>query len=132
MTRRRYLAFIEPGDHRYTRQLMNKDFDKWGAVPDGSGEPLNDYIPKAATAADRNALEKATFTAFDYAQRMVAHRTPVGALEIKIKEINEAIDALEPVVQKYYCMFTARSLMTVLPAVQFDWAKPFDIAWRIP
>jgi hypothetical protein len=132
MTRRRYLAHCTKDDHPYIREMMNKAFTRWGAVSDNSGDPLDDYIPADATDADQKALEVQTRKAFDYAQRMIAHRTPVEGLEIKPAEINAAIDAIEPMLQKYYLMFTASSLVSATAVAQYDWGAPFDFAWRTP
>jgi hypothetical protein len=125
MTRRRYLAHCTPDDHEMVRTMMSNGFTKWGAVPD-------DYIPATVAKADEDSLTSQTQAAVDYAQQMVAHRTPVEGLDITLAQINSALDAIEPMVQKYYLMFTGSSLVRATATTQYDWGAPFDFAWRTP
>jgi hypothetical protein len=79
---------------------------------------------------DLKALEHDTKIAFSYAQRMVAHRTPIDALEITVGDINAAMDAIEAAFKKYYLIFTGTSLIQAAAAIQYDWTEPFSLPWQ--
>ena len=131
LTRRRYLAHIQPTDSPRIREFMNRDFDRWGAVrPLGAGDPLDDQLDPHLIRADRESLESGTAEAVEYANRIVAHRTRFAELQITLDRIHAAVDAIEPVMKKYYCLLTASSLVTSEATFQFDWAAIFDVPWR--
>ena len=73
LTRRRYLAFIQPGDCDFLPELMNRGFDKLGGIclVDGSKDPNDDIIAPQRAAGDRVELQAKTKKAFAYAQHIV-------------------------------------------------------------
>ena len=79
--------------------------------------------------ADREELERKTRVVFEYAQKIVAHRTPIDNLSIKANDIHEALDALEPVLQKYYAILIGPSLVSATAAIQWNWMDVFTFAW---
>lgn len=132
LTRRRYLAFLQPGDSDWLVESLNHQFDERGYVKAHTEDSLDDYLDPVVINADRETLEQGTQAAFAYAQQMVAHRTPVDTIEIKIAEIHSAIDAIEPMLQKYYCILKCVSIGTATPTFQYDWTAPFKFAWYVP
>jgi hypothetical protein len=131
LTRRRWLAFIKPGDSDFMPELMNRSFDSLGGVSliGGTKDPQDDVIAPERVRADRRNLQAGTKKAFDYAQRMVAHRTPIGELEITVADINGAMDAIEDTFKKYYLIFTGNTLVQAEAAIQYNWTEPFTIPW---
>src|SRR5262249_39521488 len=75
LTRSRYHAAFAELPH-FPVRIIDQQFERFGGPP-GPGTPA-DYIPARAIAEDRAQLQRETKAAFDYAQRLVAHRTPVG------------------------------------------------------
>jgi len=134
LTRRRWLAFIRPGDSDVMVAVMNDSFDGLGGVclVGGTKNPSDDILAPERVCSDRRELQAKTAKAFDYAQRMVAHRTPMSSLEIKVADINTAMDAIEQTFKKYYLIFTGRSLAQAEAAIQYDWSEPFTIPWLKP
>jgi len=53
--------------------------------PPGPGK-VDDHIPRQIIACDRKILEAETKKVVDYAQRLVAHRTPTGQMELSKKD----------------------------------------------
>jgi hypothetical protein len=75
LTRRRYLSHIQPTDGPHISEIMNRDFDRWGAVrPVGTGDPLDDQLDPRLIRADRESLESGAAEAVEYANRIVAHQ----------------------------------------------------------
>lgn len=133
LTRKRYLNPVTAEDGgEFQNKQADRGFDRFGVTKSGNGERMDDIISPAGVAQDRAELERQTDAAYRYAQMVVAHRAPVDNLEIKIADINRAIDAIEPAVKKYYCLLTGLSLVTVTPAMQFNWLQPFHFAWYVP
>lgn len=132
LNRARYLGHLRPEDSAFLVRSMNRDHDGFGAVSrvGGKRNPDDDYIAPERIAADREDLQDKTRTVFQYAQRMVAHRTPADHMELTVLQINEAVDAIEPVLQKYYCILTAKSLLQAEAAIQHDWMAPFALVWQ--
>ena len=133
LTRRRYLGLVTPEDKgEFQKKNADRGFDKYGIATSSSGDRMDDIVSPEGVAQDRAELEQKTDAAYRYAQMVVAHRAPLDNLEIKIAEINSAIDAIEPAVKKYYSLLTGLSLATVTPTMQFNWLQPFHFAWYVP
>lgn len=131
MSRTRYMSQVRAETPQDTVEFLREQSKEWFPVqPAASGDPMGSHIDPASVRDDRQALERATEVAFDYAQKFVAHRTPLEALEIKISDIHGAIDSLEPAFLKYYNLLTAVGLVQAEPSVVYYWHKPFTYAWR--
>ena len=105
---------------------VNDLFEKAGGPP-GPGLP-SDHIRAEAIAEDCKALEKATAGAVKYANLVLAHRQPVPPT-LPFKEVDEALGALFVCFRKYYSLITGSGLMSPTPVPQFDWLRPFRMAW---
>jgi hypothetical protein len=129
LTRARYRgSFAEKP--QFPRGLIDQQFERFGGPP-GPGT-LDDHIPAAAIAADRAQLQHETRVVFEYAQRLVAHRTPVGELPLTLREVDTAMRAVFQCLRKYYGFLAGGSLVGPTPVPQFDWLAPFRFAWAAP
>ena len=131
LTRARYMAFMRKSE-QFLIDLNDKAFTKRGVVKPTT-DPSQDYMDPAVIKADRKSLDKAAKPVLEYANRLVAHRTPtIDKLEVTIKQINDAIDAIEPVFQKYHVIMTGSSLMRLEPYNQGDdWRRTFTFPWYV-
>ena len=114
----------------FTAHLVDQTFERFGGPP-GPGAP-EDHIPATVIANDRVRLQQDTKAAFDYAQRLVAHRTPIGELPLTIREVDDAMRAVFHCLRKYYGFLAGGSLAGPTPVPQFDWLAPFRLAWALP
>jgi len=129
LTRARHRgSFVELPQFR--AQLVDQEFERFGGPP-GPGTP-EDHIPAAVIANDRAQLQRDTKAALDYAQRLVAHRTPIGEMPLTIREVDEAMRTVFRCLSKYYGFLAGGSLAGPTPVPQFDWLAPFRFAWAVP
>lgn len=126
LTRGRYRAFFSALGW-FPQKLIDEQFQRLGG-PIGPGTD-GDSIAPEAVRKDREQLQAATRKVFDYAQRLVAHRTPVGEMPLSLAEVGEALKALFECLRKYYVLLTGKGLVTATPVPQFDWLAPFRLAW---
>ena len=124
----RILASLAP-------EYIDAQFQQFGGPP-GPGTS-KDHVSPQAIARDRDSLRRDTAAAFDYAQRLVAHRTPIGELQLTLREVDGALQAVYECLRKYYGFLTASMLAAATPVPQYDLVAPFRIPWvtaefRIP
>jgi hypothetical protein len=131
LTRARYMAFMKKSE-QFLIDLNDKAFTKRGIVKP-TANPDEDYMDPAVIKADRKSLNTAAKPVLEYANRLVAHRTPITEkLEVSVKQINDAISAFEPVFQKYHVILTGSALMRLEPYNQGDdWRKTFTFPWYV-
>ena len=132
VTRKRFLGKLaEPGAEDLLLNSNNELFDEWGVVSRTS-EPLEDYLNSDGIRADRRSLNKAATPVLDYGNQLIAHRTPVGRLPLTIKQIHDALDAIEPVFKKYFVILTGSALLQIEPTnVGDDWKETFKFPWYV-
>jgi len=90
---------------------------------------MDDYMDPGYIQNDRDALDAECKPVKDYANRMLAHRTPIEEMPLTIGQLNRAIDAFEPMLVKYYAIVNGASLVGLEPSIIGDWTAPFRIAW---
>lgn len=129
LTRARYRAFL-PDPSRFPAGFIDQQFEHLGGPP-GPGS-LDNHIPADAIAGDRAELQRETRAVFDYAQRLVAHRTPIGELPLTLREVDDAMRAVLRCLRKYYDLLTGGFLAGPTPVPQFDWLAPFRISLATP
>jgi hypothetical protein len=131
LTRARYLAFLRSGDDDFLRETMNTGFDKLGAQfpHDSQVSPERDHISADSIRRDRLELVEKTRLVKTYADTRLLHRYPGDAIEIKVKDVHDAIDALEPVLQRYFVLLTGSWLVQAEAAIQYNWMAPFEFPW---
>jgi len=119
ISRARYLAHFPP-DSVMSARDQNAQFDRLC----GTGP----FIDVAVVKADRNKLERQCRAVVTYANKLVAHRT-TSQVPLTLKQIHEAMDAIEEILKKYHVTLTGGALVRAEPAIQFNWRKAFKIPW---
>ena len=128
LTRRRYMAHMRDGDETLVR-LNDEAFTKRGIIRSGT-DKMADHLDPAAIRADREGLVSAAKPVLEYANRMVAHRTPVEELGMTVEDIHVALDAMEPTVKNYHVLLSGSALTAIEPTeVGDDWREAFTFAW---
>ncbi|HUE89219.1 MAG TPA: hypothetical protein VMO26_24340 [Vicinamibacterales bacterium] len=130
LTRRRYLSFAP--DHEPMRlQILNRLFDGYGAVRPND-DRMADHLSPDGINGDREQLEQAAAPALEYANQYIAHRTPIDDPTVKVSDINDAIDSLEPVFTKYYAILVGPALTALEPTnIGDDINEAFKFPWYV-
>lgn len=129
MTRERFVSVWNPDDE-FVRKLANSRFEDWGVVRHDSG-PDSDYIDPSSVQKDVDDLEIRVTKAREYAERVMAHRTPMSdeGFSITYREMHEAIDALRETINRYYALLTGSSMIGWEPVRQYNTLAPFLEPW---
>lgn len=90
-----------------------------------------DQLDPAFVKKDRNWLEKRCRKVMKYRHKIVAHRSPM-TLTLTVKDLDEALDAIEKMLQKYYGLFTGHALIGAEPTVGIPWEIIFRYPWSPP
>jgi len=90
-----------------------------------------DYINPLSVVADRRTIETEAGEAFRYAQRLVAHRTPVKDFDITPTAINQALDCIWTMVQKYYLFLSTEPLRPKTPRPPKGWNRELTDTLRV-
>ena len=120
ITRARYLDHF-PSDTVIRVDQQNAQFDRLCGA--------SSFIDVSSVKADRNRLEKRCRVVIKYANKLVAHRT-TAEVPLTIKQIHDAMDAIEEVLKKYVVILTGAALKGAEPAIQFPWCKVFRLPWE--
>jgi hypothetical protein len=64
-----------------------------------------------------------------WADESVAHMGRKRSFNPTFKQLDDAIDLLGRMLQKYYMQVTGAYLASVEPVIQADWRGPFRSAW---
>lgn len=131
ITRKRFLEKLSiqqpAGPNDLRNRILWEVNDKWFTDNMGIGEEVDIALIKQ----DRNWLEKRCRRVMKYRHKIVAHRTGME-LTLTAEHIDEALDAIEKMLLKYYLLFTGGGLMGAEPALQFDWQHIFTYPWITP
>jgi hypothetical protein len=95
---------------------LREQNEKWFADNVGAGDQLDPAVIKK----DRNKLEKKCRKVMKYRHKVVAHRSTME-LTLIVADLDEALDAIEDMLKKYYLLFYGGALVGAEPAIQFDW-----------
>jgi len=79
--------------------------------------------------ADREGLEVAAEPTRQYAERLIAHRSPGPEPTLTFDQVDVALRAVLVTMRKYYGYVTATDLLAGTPTPTFDWLSPFTFAW---
>lgn len=67
-----------------------------------------------------------------YADKIIAHHDKKSPKSLPtFDDVNKYIELLEELMKKYYLLFRAKSLMSILPTYQYDWKSIFREKWII-
>ena len=105
------------------KDFANKDFDKF-AIPNSL------HIDPNLVATDLERLKLATERCEDYADKRIAHRDNQEPKEPPtFNEVDDCINLLDELYVKYYLLFHASGMDTLLPTWQYDWQAIFHVPW---
>lgn len=104
-------------------RFADKDFNKF-ATP---GFP---HIDPTLVAADLTRLLDASKRIEDFADKRVAHRDQREMEELPtFNDVDACIDLLDELYVRYYMLFYAKNMGSLLPTRQYDWKAIFRIPW---
>ncbi len=86
-------------------------------------------VDKNSIDADLTLLKAETATITRWADESVAHMGRKLSTNPTFDQLDEAIDLLGLILQKYYQLITGAYLASVEPTIQHDWRAPFREAW---
>lgn len=106
-----------------TEDFADKDFNKF-AVP---GAP---YIDPIFVDTDLTRLRDATKRCEDFADKRVAHRDKREPKELPtFNEVDACITLLDELYVRYFMLFHASHMDSLLPTRQYDWKAIFRVPW---
>lgn len=120
LSRTRYVSLykVSPVKH-----LADEYFDKFY----GKGK---NYVDPELFIKDLNDLQKKAKLCECFTDKTIAHRDIKEPKTIPtFKDVNDCIDLLEELMKKYYALFRAASLVSILPTFQYDWKEIFKKPW---
>jgi hypothetical protein len=128
VTRDRYMQMLAIDPASLLADVNRQYFtDVWAG-----GRAADNVIDVAAVERDRIALDQATARVQAVGDRSVAHRQRVDVAELRFAELDEAFDALEQTIGKYYTLLRGATIMDFEPAPQFDTLEAFTFPWVVP
>ncbi len=103
--------------------LANEDFNEFA----GCG---CEYIDSTLVHQDFIELKRKVNTIEDYADKRLAHfdKSPPDVIPT-FEELDECIDFLEHLMQKYYLLFRGEGLLAILPVYPSAWKDIFREPW---
>lgn len=103
--------------------FADRDFDKFAA-------PNAPHINPSLVASDLARLRAASKNCEDFADKRVAHRDKREPRELPtFNEVDTCIDLLDELYVKYFLLFHASAMDTLLPTWQYDWKTIFRVPW---
>ena len=103
--------------------LADNDFNRF-ALSDSS------HIDSNLIQSDLTCLKEAAKRCEDYADKRIAHRDTREPKELPtFNEVDDCINLLDELYVKYYLLFHASSMDTLLPTWQYDWQAIFHVPW---
>jgi hypothetical protein len=94
------------------------------------GGSVGTHLDASIPAADLDALTAAAASVKGYVDEHVAHAdaTPAG-VTLTLQDVHGAIDVIGDVFRRYYSLFTAAGMATLVPAIQHNWKAIFQEPW---
>ena len=106
--------------------LADEDFDRFAAV--GAK-----HIDPSLVAADLRRLKEATTRCEDFADKRLAHHDKRDPKQLPTyNELDAAVDLLDQLYCRYFLLFHASAMDTLLPTWQYDWKEIFRTPWLPP
>ncbi len=120
ISRRRYVGLYRSGR---MRTLGNRSFEHYA-------KRGTDQINPAVVRKHERELLAAERKLRRFVNRHVAHRSmhPMRHLPT-YGDLDACLDLLERLLKDYKLLIEAAGLSRVVPVVQYDWQKPFRVAW---
>ncbi|MDP3798839.1 MAG: hypothetical protein Q8R06_17120 [Polaromonas sp.] len=106
--------------------LADGDFDRF--APAGAK-----HIDPILVEADLQRLREATAKCEEFADRRLAHHDKRDPKQLPTyNELDVAIDLLDQLYCRYFLLFHASAMDTLLPTWQYDWKEIFHTPWLPP
>jgi len=106
-------------------KFVSRDFDKFAGK-------IGNHVDPELIKLDFEELKSKAQKCEKYADRRVAHfdKQPMSNIPT-FEDLDNCIDVLEKLLKKYYLLFRAGSLASILPVSQnkYDWKAIFKEAW---
>ena len=128
LTRRRFTQGLDDTD--FMLPVLTEIFDGYGVIKVGT-DRQDDYLDPLNVRAERQQLDDTADKVLAFANRVVAHRNFEYKVTATYKDLNDALDSIEPVFKKYFAIIDGRSVDTHDPPLDADWTKPFETAWLV-
>lgn len=121
-SRERYISEFTK-DNGFTKQEADSIFSNI------FGNSFNKTSQRAVNK-DITCMDKKYEPLRDYVNSRIAHSSNRSFKRLpKIGDLHDCIDYLEKLFNKYYALHNAASYSTLLPTIQFPWAKIFKLPW---
>lgn len=119
ISRRRFVG-------KYQRRLKNmghRTFERFA-------RPGAEQIDPRVIRQHRKELVTAQRRLREFVNRYVAHQSRYRMRRLPTHiELDSCVDLLERLVKEYALLLEQVSLAQVVPAIQYDWKKPFRVPW---
>jgi len=103
--------------------FANHDFEKYA-------DPGAPNIDPTRVATDLTALRESLRRCEDFADKRIAHRDKREPKELPtFNEVDSCIDLLDSLYVKYFLLFHASHMDSLLPVWQYDWKSIFRVPW---
>lgn len=120
LTRSYYVGLYEGS---VVENFADRDFNKFAAP----GAP---HIDPIFVAADLTRLRDASKRCKDFADKRVAHRDKTDPKELPtFNEVDACIALLDDLYVRYFMLFHASHMDSLLPTRQYDWKAIFRVPW---
>ena len=106
--------------------FADRDFDQFS----GNGK---EHIDPNIVKQDLEKLKKLGLKCEEFADKRIAHYDERAPSNLPtFNELDACIDYLEELLKKYWLLFRAAALLSVLPTWQYDWKEIFQEPWLSP
>lgn len=107
------------------QRSVDRDFDKFA----GKGK---NYVNRDLVNLDLQKLREKAGKCEKYADQRVAHFDKGAIKNVPtFRDLDDCIDFLEELLKKYYLLFRAASLLSILSVWQYDWKAIFREPWLL-
>lgn len=118
--------FVKLYENSVVQDFADKDFNQFA-------DPGARHINPALVEADLARLRAATGRCEEFADKRVAHRDKCELKALPTyNDVHSCIDLLNGLYSRYYLLFHACSMDTLLPVYQNDWKAVFRVPWIPP
>lgn len=122
ISRKRFVSLYE---RSIVRDLADRDFNKFT-------KPGLEHIDPVLVSGDLHRLRTQAKKCEAFADKTVAHIDLAKPKQIPVfKDLNDTIGVLCVLLKRYWLLFRAEGLVSVLPTYQYDWKAIFREPWIV-
>ena len=78
---------------------------------------------------DLNEVDKQAKSVVQYAKHDCLRIGRRESVEVTLRDVNDSLETIEKVLQKYYVLLTASSLIDAEPSIINPWQHAFTVPW---